>query len=184
MRRILTLAFFLCLAAATAFGQNRLDGKWETERPANSPTSYGQRNQSVQLELSIQGTKASGSLSMGGLGGSFYIFKNGKVTDGKIQFQADDLATGATWTVEAVNDDTVMLFRGDLPIVGNSVLDLINALAAQPRTVLPSATPISAQRGSASIRGTVQDKSKANIPGVKVTALNTDTGAEFATDTN
>src|SRR5215471_2339368 len=113
MRRTVLLAFFFCFAATAAPAQNRMNGKWETDRPANSQTtSSSSRSQGVQLEVTVDGDKASGSLSLGGLGGTFYVFQDGKVTGNKIQFRPDSNPALPIWTVELVDDNTVTLYRG------------------------------------------------------------------------
>ena len=88
MRRSPALAFFLCFAATTGFAQSRLNGKWATDRPADPLTiADAQRKQSVGLEVTIEDAKASGTLTLGGIGGTFHTFKDGKVTGNKVQFQ-------------------------------------------------------------------------------------------------
>jgi hypothetical protein len=166
MRRSLALAFFLCLAAASGFAQSRLDGKWATDRPADPLTfTDAQRKQSVQLEVSIEDAKASGTLSIGGLGGTFYIFKDGKVAGNKVQFQLGLQDIEPTWTIEMVDDNTAMLSRGDLPLVGKDVLDLFPVMRG------PGQPALSAQVGAkVLISGIVQDTSKALIPGATVPA--------------
>jgi hypothetical protein len=180
MRRSLALAFFLCLAAASGFAQSRLDGKWATDRPADPLTfTDAQRKQSVQLEVSIEDAKASGTLSIGGLGGTFYIFKDGKVAGNKVQFQLGLQDIEPTWTIEMVDDNTAMLSRGDLPLVGKDVLDLFPVMRG------PGQPALSAQVGAkVLISGIVQDTSKALIPSATVTATNLDTGVKLITVTD
>jgi len=139
MRRNLALTFFLCLAAITGFAQGRLDGKWATDRPDPLKTPDGSRQERVQLELTVADAKASGTITIGGygggLGGTFHTFKDAKVTGNKALFRVEpQRATDRSWAIEMVDDNTVMLYRGDLPIVGTNVLDLISALGqtAQP----------------------------------------------------
>ena len=187
VRRNLVLVFLLCFTVTTAFAQSRVNGKWETDRQVNSlTTTSAQRNQSVQLEVAVDGDKASGTLSLGGLGGTFYVFQGAKVIDRKVEFQPDSNPALPIWTIELVDDNTVTLYRGYLPLVGNNVLDLLSALAASPRPTSPapvaSASVTTATPGS--IRGLVQDRSKATIPGVTVTVINVDTGVKLTTTTN
>jgi Carboxypeptidase regulatory-like domain len=184
MRR--TLAFFLCFAATSGFAQDRLNGKWATDRPTEPQLmTDAQRRQSVQLEVSLEGDKASGSLTLGGLGGTFYTFKEGKVTGDKVQFRTDP-RTETTWTIEMVDDNTVMLYHGPFEIVGNNVLDLISLLGglSQPQPVVQVAAVSLQGAAKTSISGVVQDQSKAFIPGVSVTATNVDTGVKTTTVTN
>jgi hypothetical protein len=197
MRRNLVVALFLCFNAMTGFAQGRLDGKWETDRPADPlTTTAAQRKQSAQLEVTTEGARASGTLNLGGLGGTFYIFQGGIVTGNKVQFRTDSLPPAPMWTIEMVDDNTVMLYRGGLPLVGNNVLDLISVLGrpGQPASpvqvgavtgppVSPSAT-IAQGAATASIRGIIQDQSKALVPGVTVTATNIDTGVKLTAVTN
>jgi hypothetical protein len=142
MRRNFTLALLLGFIATTVLAQSRLNGKWETDRPADplSITS-AHRNQSAQLEVTIEADKASGTLNLGGLGGTFYMFQDARVTGNKVQFRPDSSSTLPMWTIEMVDDNTVMLYRGGLPLVGNNMLDRISVLRAtsQPVSPLPAA---------------------------------------------
>jgi hypothetical protein len=125
LRRNLILAFLLCFMADSVFAQSRLTGKWQSDRTPSAQTTNGaSRNQSVQLQVSIDGDKASGTLDIGGLGGTFYVFQDSKVTGNKVQFLPDSRSELAMWAIELVDDNTVMLYREGLPLVGNNVLDL------------------------------------------------------------
>jgi hypothetical protein len=186
MRRNLTGALFLGFVATTVLAQGGLNGKWETDRPTDPlPISGVHRNQTVQLEVTIEGDKASGTLALDGLGGTFYIFQDSKVTGNKVQFRPDSNPTLPMWTIEMVDDNTVTLYRGDLPLVGINVLDRISALGGTSQPVSPvSSAAVNSSAVSSSIRGTTQDPGKARIPGVTVTATNVDTGAKLTTTTN
>jgi hypothetical protein len=197
MRRNLFLAVFFCFAATSAPAQNRMNGKWETDRPAISQaTPNSSRSQSVQLEMTVDGDKASGALSLGGLGGTFYVFQNGKVTGNKVQFQPDSNPALPIWTVELVDDNTVTLYRGSLPLVGNNVLDLLNVLGAMSGRVPAvqsgpvrnpasgAATPNGQSATAGSIQGVTQDRSNALIPGVTVTATNLESGVKATVTTD
>jgi hypothetical protein len=197
MRRTLALTFFLCFVATSGFAQSGLNGKWRTDRPANPPTTAGvpRQQQGVQLEVTVEGDKASGTLQFGGIGGRFYTFKDGKVTGNKVQFRTDP-RTDTTWTIEMVDDNTVMVYHRGLEMVSGNVLDLINVLAttrqptppAQDATdvapPVPPAAPIAQPGANAPIRGIVQDPGKALIPGVTVTATNVDSGAQLTAVTD
>ena len=174
MRRSVAVVSFLCLLTSAAFAQSRLDGRWATERSAN---------QQVRLEVTIEDAKASGTLSLGGLGGTFYTFKDGKLTGNRIQFQTDAGPMTPTWTIELVDDDTVTLSRGDLPLVGTNVLDLIAVMGGQNRPA-PTLQPAQQTFANASISGVVQDASKALIPGATVTATNVNTNEKMVTTTD
>jgi len=197
MRRNLIMAFALCFVAVTAFAQSRLNGKWETVRQKEDPQTapYAQRQQSVRLEVSIDGAKASGSLEIGGLGGSFYVFQDGKVTGNKVEFKVDSQPYAPAWTIDMVDDNTVMISRGSLPLVGSNVLDLIGvpgtsgraappiqvAAVANPQVSVPR-NPVSPQAdGKVSISGVVWDQTQALIPGATVTVTNVDTGEKVTT---
>jgi hypothetical protein len=184
MRKNLSLAFILCFAAATSFSQTGLNGKWSTDRPPDPPTTDAQRKQRVQLEVTIEDAKASGSLNFGGLGGRFYTFKDGRVTGNRIQFRTDP-RTETTWTIEMVDDNTVMLYHPPLELVSNnlSILSPVQSAAATGLPLSP-ATTLAPGGANDSIRGIVQDESKARIPGVTVIATNVDTGAKLAATTN
>lgn len=197
MRRNLALSFFLCFAATSGFAQSRLEGKWETDRTTDPFTITGvPRKQSVQLEVTVEGAKASGTLNLGGLGGTFYIFQDGKVTGNTVLFRPDSVSTLPMWTIEMVDDNTVMLYHGGLPLIGSNVLDRIAVLGGgdQPASnvhvaavAIPPTSPsasLAQGGGTASIRGTTQDQSKAVIPDVTVTATNVDTGVKLTTTTN
>ena len=195
MRRTLALTVMLCVTAAPAFAQNRLNGKWETDRQKVDPqtTPYSQRQQNVRLDVTVEGAKASGSLEIGGLGGTFYVFKDGKVTGNTVEFLAESQPYSPTWTIEMVDDNTVMLSRGGLPLVGSNVLDLIATLGTQgqpalpvqvasvaaPQVSAPGNPAVSQTNGKVSISGNVWDRTRANIPGVTVTISNLDTGEKF-----
>ena len=127
----------------------------------------------MRLEIAVEDGKASGSLAIGGLGGTFYTFKDGKVTGNEVQIKIDPRPDPA-YTIELVDDNTVLLIREPRTVVGNNVLDLIAVLVSinQPQSVV--AVP-----GGASIDGSVRDPGGAFIPGVTVTAINTETGARF-----
>jgi hypothetical protein len=169
MRRNLALAFLLCFVAATGFAQSRFTGKWATARPANSPLTEAARKQHVQLDVTVEDTKAAGSVATGGLGGTFYTFKDGKVTGNKIEFRTERGLEELTWTMEMVNENTVLLYRGTFQTVGTSF--------AQPAGLAQGAA-------NDSISGTVSDPGRAMIPGVTVTATNVDNGATLTAMTN
>jgi hypothetical protein len=191
----LMLAFVICVAAVPAFAQIGLGGKWTTDHPVDPPTITDvQAKQSVQLELIIQDGKASGTLQFGGLGGMYYRFQDGKVIGNKVLFQTD-VRPEPTWTVEMLDDRTIMIYREPFAVVSSVDLNQISHPVVYPgvqaaRTVerlppLPIPTAAFTQGGgSGSIIGTVADPSKALIPGVKVTAANDDSGTESATNTN
>jgi hypothetical protein len=186
MRKNLVLAFMLCFAATTGFSQSgRLSGKWVTERHADPFTvTDAQRKQSVQLVLTVDGVKASGTLDLGGLGGAFYSFEDGKVTGDRVQFRPGG-STERILTVEMVDDNTVMVY-GRLSMVGTNVQDLMSVLPGLVRSpFLVASSPTAAVQGArASISGIAQDPTKAVIPGVTVTATNVDTGEMSAATTN
>ena len=189
MRRYAVLTFVLCVTSITALAQNRLNGNWATERLTDpTPISDAQRRQSVQLELNIESAKASGTISLGGLGGNFYTFNNASVNGNKVQFRMDPSNTGAwsTWTIELVDENTVLISRGSIEFVGNNVLDRLPVLESRPPlTPVASVAAVTSPpaSGTATIRGVVQDPSKAIIPGVTVIATNIDTGAKLMTTT-
>src|SRR5262245_40720647 len=185
MRRSLALACIFCLATTTGLAQNRLNGRWATDRPTDPLTTDAQRKQSVQLEVTVQDDKASGTLNLGGLGGTFYTFKDGKATDNKVLFRTDP-RTETTWTIEMVDNNTVMLYHGPLELVGSNVLDLIPGFVERSQFTFPVQAASTLTQGGAntSIRGIVQDQSKALIPGVTVTATNVETGAKITTLTD
>jgi hypothetical protein len=196
MNGTLSLAFILCFVAGSGFAQSSLNGRWRTDRPAAPPTlNDAQRQQSVQLEVTVEGDKASGTLQFGGIGGRFDTFKDGKVTGNKVQFRTDPRAV--TWTIEMVADNTIMLYHNsDLPIDEGNVLDRISVLVearqltspVQVATVVsPPPTPAATTApGGAndSIRGIVHGPGKALIPGATVSATNVDTGVQLTTRTD
>ena len=120
MRRKLFLIVLLYLAAVPGFAQQGLNGKWATDKPANlNPASDFQRSESVQLELSVLDAKVSGALTIGGLGGTFLTFKDGKLNGNKFQFKTTpdkDPNALTTWTVELVDANTVLLSHGIVEI--------------------------------------------------------------------
>ena len=187
MRRNSALAFFLCFVATPVIAQGRLDGKWATDRPADlASITEAQRRQSVQLEVTIEGANASGTLSLGGLGGTFYTFKDGKLIGNTIEFRADSPPAGPWWSIEMVDVNTAVLSRGYLPLIAKDVMDLLSNMRGAGQPVVP-AVPVAADvRGStgASIGGKVQDPNRALIPGATVKAINDDSGAAFTTITN
>jgi hypothetical protein len=174
MRRSLAFATFFCLVATTGFAQSRLNGKWATPRPAEPPLTEAQRKQNVQLEVTIVDGNASGSLASGGLGGTFHTFKDRKVTDNRFQFRTEPMLEDQAYTIELVDDNTVMYYLSRVvPPVGPSHVPSV----AHSTTV--------AQAGATdSVRGIVQDPSGALIPGVTVTARNVDTNATRTTITD
>jgi hypothetical protein len=189
MRRTVAMAFFLCQLAITAFGQSPLAGRWITDPPADAVlTAPAAREYRVQLEVIIENGKASGSMNLGGygggLGGTFYTFKDARVTANKIQFLPDHKPTMPTYTIELVGDNTVVLSHGGLPLVGTNVLDLLAALGGQSRPTPPAAGRAPQVFATAMVRGTVQDSSKALIPGATVTATNLATNAKITTITD
>lgn len=189
MRRTFALAFWLCLLATAGFAQSRLNGKWATDRPENwQVLSDMERRQitQVQLEVTLEDAKASGTMSFGGLGGTFYTFKDGSLTDNKIRFQTTRGLEMLTWTMELVDDNTVILSREgfNLPLVETNVLDRIAAMAAQNRPAASVPAPAPQPLANVPISGAVEDISKALIPGVTVTATNLDTNAKLTTVTD
>lgn len=134
MRREFVLTFLLGLAAVPGLAQNRLNGKWATDRPADlNAVPVFQSTQNV-LELNIEGAKASGALAMGGLGGTFLTFKDGKLNGNKLQFRtAPDKNPNAvtTWTVELVDENTVLL--------SHDIVQIYKSRAGGPTTGGPGA---------------------------------------------
>jgi len=182
MRKKLILAFLLHLAAISAIAQNRLDGKWVTDKPANlnAVPDPSKRSQIVQLELSIEDDKASGSLALGGLGGTLYTFKDRKLNGNRLQFETTpekDPNAVTTWAVELVDANTVLISHDQVEIRGTYPpgTRLSDIMASQPRSVIPPATA-TLGGGSGSLGGTVRDSSRATIPGVTITATHVDTG--------
>jgi hypothetical protein len=170
MRRKLVLTFLLGLAAVPGLAQNRLDGKWATDRPADlNAVPVFQRTQNM-LELNIEDAKASGALAMGGLGGTFLTFKDGQVNGNKLQFRTTpdkDPNAVTTWTVELVDENTVLL--------SHDIVDIYNPGRAAPPQAVQARRPvqvaaISQEITNVSVSGIVQDSSRALIPGVTVTA--------------
>jgi hypothetical protein len=189
MRRNLALACVLCFAATTVFAQSGFNGKWATGRPEDPQLiTSARRAERVQLEVTVEGEKASGTLAFGGIGGRFDTFKDGKVSGNRLQFSTANREPNpqTKWTVELVDENTVTISRAPLQFVGTNILDLIAVLGgqSQPPTApkvaavgLPVAPTVTIPQGAnAQIRGIVQDRSRAFIPGVKVTATNVDTG--------
>jgi hypothetical protein len=189
MGRKLVLTFLFCLAAIPGLAQHRLNGKWATDKPANLnavPDPF-QKTQNVQMEVSIENAKASGSLAMGGLGGTFITFKDGKVDGNKLQFTTTpdkDPSAVTTWAVEWVDENTALIshdqvdFRVTYP-PGTLLSDI---MGSQPRPVITPAT--ASPGGNGSLGGTVRDSSRANIPGVIVIATNVDTGLKSTVTTD
>jgi len=90
-------------SATTVLAQNRLNGKWETDRPADPLSITGAyRNQSVHLELTIESDEASGTRALDGLGGTFYTFQDSHVTGNKVQFWPDSNPTLPMWTFDGI----------------------------------------------------------------------------------
>jgi hypothetical protein len=93
-----------------------------------------------------------------------------------------------------IADLTVVVLSATLAYVqgvqfrGRSVVDDKRIFAAGRATTLLSilllASPLFAQSGNASLTGFVQDSSKAFMPGVRVSAINTATNQKFETVTN
>ena len=113
------------------------------------------------------------------------------MTGNKVLFRIDPpRSTDRSWAIEMVDDNTVMLYRGDLPLVGTDVLDLIGVLGLGQRGQPTSTAPVQAaavlSQGDAnnSIVGIVLDSTKAVVPGAAVTATSVDTGAKLTTVTD
>jgi hypothetical protein len=92
--------FHLCLTATAGFTPSRFNGKWATDRPADPLTAIGAQRTKRGTGIDHEDGKASGSLGISGLGGRFYTFKDGKVTDNKIQMRVDPQSTEYPWTLE------------------------------------------------------------------------------------
>jgi hypothetical protein len=189
MRKNLALAFMLCFLATTSgFAQSPLAGKWATPRP-DPPLTESARKQSVQLELDVEGATASGTLTIGGLGGTFYALKDGKVSGNRIQFRVlmgTKDPVERTYTVDLVNENTVHLSLSSLPLVSGNIQDLLLALnlTSPPPSVqqvprIPTSIP-----QDAPLAGIVTDAVMATIPGVTITATNTETGVVTTTMSN
>jgi hypothetical protein len=133
MRKNLAHAILFCFLATGAFAQSGLNGRWMTDRQID-PLPLGERRQIVQLELNVEGDKASGSVALGGLGGTFYTFKDGKLSGNKVQFRTSVTSAGQTaltnWQVELVDENTATIGseRPNLPLVGENVILLISVL--------------------------------------------------------
>jgi hypothetical protein len=184
LRRNLALAFVAFFAATTAFSQNPLNGKWATVRPA--ALEPFQKWENVQLELQIEGATASGTLALGGLGGTFIVLKNGIVFDKRVQFRYHPVPdTTTVYTIDLLDENTVTVFQSlpEISLVGNNVLSLISVL---PGFQAVPPTPPTAPRppSSALLSGVTQDQSRALIPGVTVTLIQVDTGETFKTVTD
>ena len=187
MHRNLLLTFILCFVATTGFAQSGFSGKWATDRPAD-PADTFQRRQSVQMELDVDAAKASGTVSIGGLGGFFEVLKDGRVSGNKLQFKTSppaDPASATTWTLEIVDDNTLLFRRSlEISLLPGNVRDLIAALPAVAQPARPNPPAEGATATTPSISGRVEDASHALIPGVNITAANIQTGAVTSTMTN
>jgi hypothetical protein len=117
---------------------------------------------------------ASGSMSVGGLGGTFHTFKDRKVTDNKFQFREERMVEHLAYTIELVDDNTVMFYLDAiLPPFGPSPVPSV----AHSATVAEGDT-------TDSLRGLVRDPNGALIPGVTIAARNVDTSATLTTFTD
>ncbi|HEX4997473.1 MAG TPA: hypothetical protein VFY29_04580 [Terriglobia bacterium] len=165
MHKILTPVSLLLLLATAGLAQSRFDGKWKTDRPQNPELLSDQekRGGAAQLELTVVeasgGPTVKGALSLGGLGGDFYTFDQGKGIDGtRVYFRIEmSPSTYSTWYVDMVDDDTIALWSYGLDLVGTNVQDLIQSLpAAQPQSAVsdpvappaPQAAPAQAVQGA------------------------------------
>ena len=190
MHKKLMLALLLHLAAIPGVAQNRLNGRWATDKSANLnavPDPF-KRPQIVQLELSIEDGKASGSLALGGLGGTFYAFKDRKLNGNKLQFETTpekDPNAVTTWAVELVDENTALISHDQVEIRGTYPPGtlLSDIIGSRPRPVIPPATA-TLGGGSGSLGGTVRDSSRALIPGVTITVTNVDTGLKSTPSTD
>jgi hypothetical protein len=158
MIRVLAILFFV-LMGTEGFAQTRFDGKWTTAQRQN-PELLGEterRQGDAQLELTLDAVNVKGALSLGGLGGQFYVFNEGKVDGMKLWFRttatSGNRKANSTWHVELVDDNTIVLWSWGLDLIGDDVLELIRVMAsrsatkdttvAQPQTTLPAAPPAS-----------------------------------------
>jgi hypothetical protein len=99
-----------------------------------------------------------------------------------VEFRADSQPYSPTWMIDMVDDNTIMLTRGDLPLIGSNVMDLIaTAWKAGPtcppnQVATVAVPPVSDPRnpaepktdGKISISGMVWDRTRAMIPGATV----------------
>jgi hypothetical protein len=188
MRRNLIFAFLICFATTAGFAQSGFNGKWATDR-LTGPRPMGERREIVQLDIFVEDGKASGSIALGGLGGSFDTFKDGKINGNKLQFRTvvvnrEGIAASTNWQLELVDENTVTIarerFGPRFPLVGANLLELF-ALSPGVQPAPPVQIPASTEPSL--LKGLVQDSSKAFIPGVTVTVTNVETGASFRTTT-
>jgi hypothetical protein len=135
--RALSLACLLLLVSTSTLAQSKFDGKWATERKQGPQGP-------AQLELTANATAVKGTLSLGGLGGEFYTFDQGKLAGSRIYFRVlVGPSTYSTWHAEFVNDNTIILWSWGLELVGDNVLDLLKALpGVSLAPAAPAATPL------------------------------------------
>ena len=186
MSRSIALLFVLCFAT-TGLAQSGFNGKWVTDRPTDPLAADAQRKQRVELEVTIEDAKASATLATGGLGGTFYALKDGRLSGNRAQFRvnnsSDAWISEFTWTIQLVDENTVTISRSapEARMGGTFVQGPIPVAPTQPPARAVQAADVG---GSASIAGIVQDPSAARIPGVTVTATNLDNGTQVATVTD
>jgi hypothetical protein len=125
MIRVLAILFFV-LMGTEGFAQTRFDGKWTTAQRQN-PELLGEterRQGDAQLELTLDAVNVKGALSLGGLGGQFYVFNEGKVDGMKLWFRttatSGNRKANSTWHVKLVDDNTIVLWSWALTLSGTT----------------------------------------------------------------
>ena len=126
--RLLAVLAIICLFATIASAQTGFAGKWATDPPAAAPDGgaaagggggrggRGGGGGGVQLDLKVEGTKLTGTLSEGGVAGDPLTINEGAITGKQATWKTTRSFNGndinVTWTADLSADDgTITLNR-------------------------------------------------------------------------
>src|SRR5215831_6966739 len=110
--------------SSAVYAQTGFAGKWATDAPAAAPEGAGGGGGGrggrgggggVQLDLKVDGTKLTGTLSEGGVAGDPLTINEGAINGKTATFKTTRAFNGndinVTWTAELTDDNTITLNR-------------------------------------------------------------------------
>jgi hypothetical protein len=106
--RLIFTCTILVLASATVFGQANLAGKWQTDDVAavQAGTAQARAGSTIILDLKVDGTKASGTLSELGNGEPLTI-ESGTIDAAAKTVTLVTQPRGVTWNIAITDDNTL-----------------------------------------------------------------------------
>src|SRR5262245_3718157 len=114
--RVLLVLTLFCLMSTVALAQTGFSGKWATDPPAQAAAGGGRGGGGgVQLDLKVEGSKLTGTLSEGGVAGDPLTINEGAIKEKQATFKTTRAFNGnninVTWTADLTDENTITLNR-------------------------------------------------------------------------